>query len=99
MALVFSMKGNTQRQVHGAHAHGPLEIKGHFTASGPQPVDNDGGCPQWVADLLDQHPDIQRVALSGDKWGVVWQRMPSNAGDNPAGAASCAGPVSEANEG
>jgi hypothetical protein len=78
MALVFAMKANTKPQVHGSHAHGPLEIKGRFTSSGPQPIGTDGGCPQWVADLLDQHLDIQQVALSGDKWGVVWQRMPSS---------------------
>jgi NaMN:DMB phosphoribosyltransferase len=78
MAIVFALKGSDARQVHGSHAHGPLEIKGRFTSSGPQPIDNDGGCPEWVADLLDQFPDIQQVALSGDKWGVVWQRMRTN---------------------
>ena len=73
------MKGNTAKTVHGAHAHGPLEIKGRFTMQGPQPIDNENGCPQWVADLLDQYPDVQQVALSGDKWGVVFSRMGANA--------------------
>lgn len=75
MSTTFVMKGSTAKTVHGAYAHGPLVIKGHFTMSGPQPIDNTDGCPQWVADLLDQHPDLQRIALSGDKWGVVFTRM------------------------
>lgn len=79
MGTTFAIKGNTAKTVHGAHAHGPLEIKGRFTMQGPQPIDDENGCPQWVSDLLDQYPDVQQVALSGDKCGVVFSRMGANA--------------------
>lgn len=79
MSKTFAMKGGTGKRVHGAYSRSPLEIKGHFTMSGPQPIDDESGCPQWVADLFDQHPDIQRVALSGDEWGAVFSRIPEGA--------------------
>lgn len=75
MPFVFALKGSNTKTIHGAHARGPLEIRGHFTAQGPQPIGEEGGCPQWVADLLEKHPDIQKVALSGDNGGVVWSRI------------------------
>jgi hypothetical protein len=77
--MIFALKGNTKKQIHGAHARGPLEIKGCFHAQGPQPVDNDGGAPQWVADLMDQYPDVNQVAISSDGHSTVWSRISSNA--------------------
>ncbi len=78
MSILFAMKGSNAKTIHGAHAHGPLEIRGHFTSQGPQPIGAEGGCPQWVADLLEKHPDIQQVALSGEHCGVVWSRIADN---------------------
>ena len=75
MSKTFLINGSDAKTVHGAYAHGPLEIKGCFTMQGPQPVEKDGGCPQFVSDLLDQHPDIKQIALSGDACSAVFSRM------------------------
>ena len=71
----FVTKGYEGKIIHGSHAMGSLEIKGTFHISGPQPVNNEGGAPEWVADLLEKYPEINQVALSGEKWSVVWGRM------------------------
>jgi len=73
--ITFAMRGNTDRCLHGAHSHTPLEIKGHFHYQGPQPVGCEGGAPQWVADLMDQYPDVECVAINRKNGGVVWGRI------------------------
>ena len=71
----FAMKGCKKRLIHGAHSVGALEISGHFQFQGPQPVDDNDGVPQWVADILDKHPDINQIALCKKDSGVVYSRM------------------------
>ncbi len=76
---IFAMKGHAGPLFHGSHSARPLEIRGSFYCSGPQPVE-DGGCPQWVADIFDRLPGLERIALDGDGRGVVWSRLlPDNA--------------------
>ena len=79
MMAIFAMKGHAGPLFHGSHSARPLEIRGSFYCSGPQPVE-DGGCPQWVADIFDRLPGLERIALDGDGRGVVWSRLlPDNA--------------------
>ena len=81
---IFAMKGHAGPLFHGSHSARPLEIRGSFYCSGPQPVE-DGGCPQWVADIFDRLPGLERIALDGDGRGVVWSRLlPDNDGANRA---------------
>lgn len=75
MPLKFAMKGSKEKRVYAAHATGELEIKGLFHCKGPQPIDDNGGAPQWIADLFDRYPDIDKIALSGEKHSVVYGRM------------------------
>jgi hypothetical protein len=78
MSIMFSMKGSNARTFHGAHSSKPLEIKGSWHAQGPQPVADAGGVPGWAADLFDSRPDLQQIALSTKKGGVVWSRTPES---------------------
>lgn len=71
----FVMRNYKRRTIHGAHSTGPLEIRGHFHLQGNQPIDNDGGVPQWVADYLEQHTDVTSIAISGKHYSVVWTRV------------------------
>lgn len=71
----FALKGYKQRTIHGAHATGRLTFRGCFHLQAPQPVDNDGGAPEWVADMLDKNPDIEQIAISWKDKGIVWSRM------------------------
>jgi hypothetical protein len=75
MSLSFAMKGSTKPTFHGAHSHTKLEIRGNFYASGPQPVGDDGGVPQWVADAFAYFPSLREIALNGDTHGVVYSRF------------------------
>ena len=76
---IFAMKGHAGPLFHGSHSTKPLEIRGSFHCSGPQPVEDDG-CPQWVADIFDRLPGLERIALDGNGRGAVWSRMlPDNA--------------------
>jgi len=72
------MKGSNGRKVFGAHAIGELQIKGTFHAQGPQPIDNDSGAPEWVADYFDSHADIDQIALSGKGHSVIYGRIDDN---------------------
>lgn len=71
---IFAMKGHHGPLFHGSHSTKSLEIRGQFHCSGPQPV-GEGGCPQWVADIFDRLPKLDRIALDGDGRGVVWTRI------------------------
>ena len=94
---IFAMKGHAGPLFHGSHSARPLEIRGSFYCSGPQPVE-DGGCPQWVADIFDRLPGLERIALDGDGRGVVWSRLlPDNAKVSGAGTASAGLPGWQAN--
>lgn len=70
----FLMKGNKAKSIHGAYSRSALEIRGHFSMQGPQPV-GENGAPQWVADIFESRPDIIRVAVSTEDRGAVWTRM------------------------
>jgi hypothetical protein len=84
MSYTFLMRGpKSDAQVfHGAHSRSPLEIRGQFSMTGPQPV-GDGGVPKWVADLFESMPDLKQVALSTDKRGVVWSRLSDESKETP----------------
>ena len=71
----FALKGSKCRRVYGAHATGKLNIQGHFNTLGPQPVDDDGGVPVWIANYLDNNPDVDEIALSGGNHSVVYSRI------------------------
>lgn len=73
--LTFALRGNTRPQLHASYSCTPLEVKGHFHMSGPQPVSNNGGAPEWVAQVLRDHPDVEAIAVCREHGGVVWQRM------------------------
>lgn len=75
MTTVFAMKGNAGPIFHGAHSRSKLEIKGCFTAQGPQPVGDEGGVPQWIADAFAAMPHLQQLALNGEHSGVIYSRM------------------------
>ena len=75
---IFAMKGFKGKTIHGARSTGKLEIRGCFFFQGPQPVDDDGGAPVWVADLMDNNPELNQVALSYKDRGVVYSRIPDN---------------------
>lgn len=76
MPTKFLLKENKMdKRIHGAYASGRLEFKGCFTMQGPQLVNEKGGVPEWVANLMDARPDIEQIAISGDKGSVVWSRM------------------------
>jgi hypothetical protein len=50
-----------------------------FHITGPQIVGGDGGAPQWVADVLAAHPEIEEIAVNRGGSGVCYARMPANA--------------------
>lgn len=79
MSITFALKGGKARTFHGSHSRTPLSISGTWQFSGPQPVDDDGGVPQWVADLFDRMPDLKRIALGTETGGVVWSRRSEDA--------------------
>jgi len=74
--IAFSLRGDKCRKVGSSYSRAPLEIKGLFHLTGPQPVGVDGGAPTWVADLFDSNPEIKHIAISTDKDGIVWNRIP-----------------------
>ena len=74
MSTIFAMKGGPGRTFHGAYSRTAMEIKGHWHMQGPQPVSDDGGVPQWAADLFDAMPDLMQIALATKRGGVVWTR-------------------------
>lgn len=84
----FTLRNFQGQRVHGAYARGPLEISGVFHLTGPQPVDDKGGCPVWVAELLEAHPNVNTIAISGDDFGIVYSRMRSNNGVQPTADAA-----------
>ena len=71
----FALKGTKERRIYSSYSRKALEIKGGFHISGPQPINDEGGAPVWVAEKFDEHPDIDQIALSGEKGSVVWSRM------------------------
>lgn len=73
--IVLAMEGSKGKKIHGAYSMRPLEIKGNFHCSGPQPIGCDGGVPEWVANVFDSFPHLNQIALSGENSGVVWTRM------------------------
>lgn len=75
MSITFALKGNTGRRVHTSFSRTKLEIRGHFSMSGPQPVGGNG-CPEWIADLFDANPNLTQIALGNEESGIVYQRIP-----------------------
>lgn len=77
MSQVFSFRKTIfmGERYHGSHSRTKLEIKGHFSTSGPQPVSDDGGVPILVADIFRNMPKIQSVTLNGESSGVVYSRL------------------------
>jgi hypothetical protein len=71
----FYAKGYEGRVIHSALSKDALEIRGCFHIAAPQPVNESGGVPKWVADLMDKHPTLEKVALSGKEGSVVWSRI------------------------
>lgn len=71
----FVMKGAAGVRYHGSHSRTKLDIRGHVSMSGPQPVSDDGGVPELVHQLFQQFPHLKQVALGAETHGVVYQRM------------------------
>lgn len=71
----FLMRGATGVRYHGSHSRTKLEIRGHISMSGPQPVSDNGGVPELVHQLFQQFPQLQQVALGAADCGVVFQRI------------------------
>ncbi len=71
----FTLRNFKGQRVHGAYSNVSLEISGVFHLTGPQPVDDDGGCPVWAAEFLESHPNVNTIAISGDDFGIVYSRM------------------------
>lgn len=78
MAQTFAMRGNKSEVYHGAHSRTPLEIRGSFSMSGPQPVGDDGGVPTAVAEIFRAMPHCQTISLGNEKGGVVYSRLASD---------------------
>jgi hypothetical protein len=76
--MTFALKGSREPQVHAAHSRTRLQIRGCFHITGPQIVGGDGGAPQWVADVLAAHPEIEEIAVNRGSGGVCYARMPAN---------------------
>ena len=75
MSTTFLLKGNkTAERFYGQHSRTPLEIKGHWSMSGPQAV-GEGGVPECVAEVFRAFPHMKSIALGTDTHGVVWQRL------------------------
>lgn len=72
--MKFAMKGSKSVIFYGSHSSRPLEIRGHFYCSGPQPVSDAGGVPTWVAELFNATPELKTIALSTTSGGSVWSR-------------------------
>lgn len=68
----FAMKGNTEKQIHGSHFTGDVEIRAHVHVSGPQPV---SALPQWLTKLFNENPSVNRVLIETEDGGVVYARM------------------------
>jgi len=75
----FSMRGNTEKKLHGDHSAQPVEITGQFVMSGPQPV---SALPEWVVKAFDEIPEIMLLAINTDTRGVVYRRMESHQEEN-----------------
>lgn len=60
---------------HSTFCQGDLEIRGILTTSGPQPVSEDGGVPEFVADIFRKDVSVQTVVISRE-WvdGMTWKR-------------------------
>ncbi len=71
----FYAKGYEGKVIHGSHSPWPLQINGSFQFSGPQPVNESGGAPVWVAEKFEECSDLDQIALSGGKGSVVWSRI------------------------
>ena len=75
----MALRGYKGQRFYSSFSRGPLEIKGMFWASGPQPVGGEGGVPQDIADLFDSRPDLKTISLEwtaeGQTCAVVYSRM------------------------
>lgn len=80
--MVFAMRGSNRKTIYSSHSNRPLEISGSWFVSGPQPVGTEGGCPQFVADIFNQYPELKTISLGFEKSGVVFSR-PENATQEP----------------
>ncbi len=69
---IFALRGNKEKQIHGSHSHAPIECRGSFHMSGPQPV---SGLPEWLVKLFEGNDTIRQVSVSTDNYGVVYTRM------------------------
>jgi len=50
----FALKGTKERRIYSSYSRKALEIKGGFHISGPQPINDEGGAPVWVAEKFDE---------------------------------------------
>lgn len=82
----FSFRGQGGSVYHGAYSRIPLEVRGQFVCSGPQPV-GDGGVPEWVAAAFEQMPHVTTISVSSDTDGAVWTRMKGASEGSPPVAA------------
>jgi len=81
--MTFAMKGSLAPQIHSAFSRTRLEIRGCFHIVGPQPVGVEGGAPQWVADVLSAHPEIEEIVVNRGTDGVCYTRMPTKCEQEP----------------
>jgi hypothetical protein len=67
----FALRGNTEKKIHGSYSSSPIECRGAFHMSGPQPASS---LPKWLVQLFEDF-DIQQLSLSTKDGGIVYTRM------------------------
>jgi len=63
------------KRIHSAHLSGPLAMSGCMSISGPQDIGGRGEAPHWAADILERFPDIDQVAISGERYSEIYSRI------------------------
>ncbi len=73
-----------KQQVFLSYSRTPLKISGNFYLQGPwEVIGREEGAPQWVANVFEQNPEIEKIAVNfkkgGEKGvevgGVCYERM------------------------
>uniref|UniRef100_A0A6M3XVJ6 Uncharacterized protein n=1 Tax=viral metagenome TaxID=1070528 RepID=A0A6M3XVJ6_9ZZZZ len=63
------------RTIYSSCSCTPLEIKGTWVLQGPQPINDEGGAPTWIAKAFKKNSTIKQIAVCREKGGIVYSRI------------------------
>lgn len=71
--MKFVTKGFEGKTFGCSKSQTELEISGQWYVQGRQTV-CENGCPEWVADIFNDNPDIEIIAIGRQNHGTVYSR-------------------------